>query len=194
MFFFFFFFFFQAEDGIRDLYVTGVQTCALPISSSTRTSSPSSTTSSAPTSTSKPSPTSPATTRRRSGWTSACAPSPTRTSGSTTSTSRSPSPPARRCGPRSRPSSPASGSKTSTPVPASSCAAGSPTRPATTRSASRHLLGDAVDVAAAEKDLARRHADHLALGENPPQDRRCLLIVPRDQQRHHDARVAEVEV
>src|SRR5690349_24178840 len=27
----FFFFFFQAEDGIRDLYVTGVQTCALPI-------------------------------------------------------------------------------------------------------------------------------------------------------------------
>src|SRR2546427_954832 len=32
--FFFFFFFFQAEDGIRDLTVTGVQTCALPISSS----------------------------------------------------------------------------------------------------------------------------------------------------------------
>src|SRR2546428_1917206 len=27
------FFFFQAEDGIRDLIVTGVQTCALPISS-----------------------------------------------------------------------------------------------------------------------------------------------------------------
>src|SRR5690349_24137457 len=26
------FFYFQAEDGIRDLYVTGVQTCALPIS------------------------------------------------------------------------------------------------------------------------------------------------------------------
>src|SRR5690349_24124844 len=26
------YFFFQAEDGIRDLYVTGVQTCALPIS------------------------------------------------------------------------------------------------------------------------------------------------------------------
>src|SRR6266496_5195903 len=26
------FFFFQAEDGIRFLYVTGVQTCALPIS------------------------------------------------------------------------------------------------------------------------------------------------------------------
>src|SRR2546427_1963454 len=29
--FFFSFFFFQAEDGIRDLTVTGVQTCALPI-------------------------------------------------------------------------------------------------------------------------------------------------------------------
>src|SRR5204862_3179404 len=29
-------FFFQAEDGIRDLYVTGVQTCALPISRSMR--------------------------------------------------------------------------------------------------------------------------------------------------------------
>src|SRR5256886_6698145 len=28
-------FFFQAEDGIRDLTVTGVQTCALPISSGT---------------------------------------------------------------------------------------------------------------------------------------------------------------
>src|SRR5206468_4691218 len=31
VFFFLFFFFFQAEDGIRDLIVTGVQTCALPI-------------------------------------------------------------------------------------------------------------------------------------------------------------------
>src|SRR5256886_14492322 len=30
-----FFFFFQAEDGIRDLTVTGVQTCALPIWAST---------------------------------------------------------------------------------------------------------------------------------------------------------------
>src|SRR5205823_4617280 len=29
---FLFFFFFQAEDGIRDKLVTGVQTCALPIS------------------------------------------------------------------------------------------------------------------------------------------------------------------
>src|SRR5260221_9933486 len=29
---YFFFFFFQAEDGIRDHCVTGVQTCALPIS------------------------------------------------------------------------------------------------------------------------------------------------------------------
>src|SRR5690554_7669246 len=30
---YFLFFFFQAEDGIRDADVTGVQTCALPISS-----------------------------------------------------------------------------------------------------------------------------------------------------------------
>src|SRR5205809_4465816 len=30
--FFTLFFFFQAEDGIRDVAVTGVQTCALPIS------------------------------------------------------------------------------------------------------------------------------------------------------------------
>src|SRR2546425_7824827 len=30
---YFFFFFFQAEDGIRDKLVTGVQTCALPICS-----------------------------------------------------------------------------------------------------------------------------------------------------------------
>src|SRR2546426_11091328 len=31
-----YFFFFQAEDGIRDYKVTGVQTCALPISFATR--------------------------------------------------------------------------------------------------------------------------------------------------------------
>src|SRR6266508_6691804 len=31
-----FFFFFQAEDGIRDGHVTGVQTCALPIWGPTR--------------------------------------------------------------------------------------------------------------------------------------------------------------
>src|SRR5436309_11094197 len=30
------FFFFQAEDGIRDFHVTGVQTCALPISEKER--------------------------------------------------------------------------------------------------------------------------------------------------------------
>src|SRR5207249_1593969 len=36
--FFFFFFFFQAEDGIRDRNVTGVQTCALPISFCCRSS------------------------------------------------------------------------------------------------------------------------------------------------------------
>src|SRR2546422_7377347 len=36
----FFFFFFQAEDGIRDVAVTGVQTCALPISRSPRRTAP----------------------------------------------------------------------------------------------------------------------------------------------------------
>src|SRR5690606_40923465 len=30
-----YYFFFQAEDGIRDFHVTGVQTCALPISDAT---------------------------------------------------------------------------------------------------------------------------------------------------------------
>src|SRR5690606_39886082 len=34
---FLFFFFFQAEDGIRDFHVTGVQTCALPIYTLPRT-------------------------------------------------------------------------------------------------------------------------------------------------------------
>src|SRR6266566_9090091 len=37
---FFFFFFFQAEDGIRDYKVTGVQTCALPIWGRCRTVRP----------------------------------------------------------------------------------------------------------------------------------------------------------
>src|SRR5256885_9687467 len=35
-----FFFFFQAEDGIRDYKVTGVQTCALPICSRGRSGGP----------------------------------------------------------------------------------------------------------------------------------------------------------
>src|SRR5260370_38424970 len=35
-----FFFFFQAEDGIRDSSVTGVQTCALPISLADHDSAP----------------------------------------------------------------------------------------------------------------------------------------------------------
>src|SRR5690625_7641968 len=35
-----FLFFFQAEDGIRDGHVTGVQTCALPISAATHPVAP----------------------------------------------------------------------------------------------------------------------------------------------------------
>src|SRR5579859_8217571 len=42
---YFVFFFFQAEDGIRDLTVTGVQTCALPISGPCGAPEPSSPTS-----------------------------------------------------------------------------------------------------------------------------------------------------
>src|SRR2546429_638158 len=34
------FFFFQAEDGIRDVAVTGVQTCALPLASHQHTANP----------------------------------------------------------------------------------------------------------------------------------------------------------
>src|SRR3989339_1388884 len=41
------FFFFQAEDGIRDLIVTGVQTCALPIFTHARTHATKSTSASA---------------------------------------------------------------------------------------------------------------------------------------------------
>src|SRR6266700_5864765 len=36
----YFFFFFQAEDGIRDFHVTGVQTCALPILAPERSGRP----------------------------------------------------------------------------------------------------------------------------------------------------------
>src|SRR2546429_3645283 len=36
------FFFFQAEDGIRDVAVTGVQTCALPISTDSNATLPTS--------------------------------------------------------------------------------------------------------------------------------------------------------
>src|SRR5687768_18061464 len=41
-------FFFQAEDGIRDVAVTGVQTCALPISSRCTPAAASSASTSAP--------------------------------------------------------------------------------------------------------------------------------------------------
>src|SRR5690606_40706849 len=41
-------FFFQAEDGIRDFHVTGVQTCALPISTTGHTHSSGNTAPAAP--------------------------------------------------------------------------------------------------------------------------------------------------
>src|SRR5688572_32478018 len=61
-----FFFFFQAEDGIRDLTVTGVQTCALPISTLRETPSCSATCSARPRSGPSPISTSLAGTFRRS--------------------------------------------------------------------------------------------------------------------------------
>src|SRR2546422_6620568 len=54
----YFFFFFQAEDGIRDVAVTGVQTCALPISTGARPGRKSTSSSTASTlAASRPSPT-----------------------------------------------------------------------------------------------------------------------------------------
>src|SRR2546427_8316653 len=52
----YFFFFFQAEDGIRDLTVTGVQTCALPISSVTEAPAPAANAATAPETGRKPAP------------------------------------------------------------------------------------------------------------------------------------------
>src|SRR5256885_8574102 len=49
-----YFFFFQAEDGIRDYKVTGVQTCALPISCRTASATTSSPGTSSPPSRSDP--------------------------------------------------------------------------------------------------------------------------------------------
>src|SRR5690606_13095799 len=48
------FFFFQAEDGIRDFHVTGVQTCALPIFSPSSTSTAGSSPGCAPPATASP--------------------------------------------------------------------------------------------------------------------------------------------
>ena len=79
-----------------------------------------STASSTPTSTSTASSTSPSGTPRTSGSTSACAPSASSSSTSARSTCAPTSPATRRCGPRSRRSSPASGSRRATPTPGSS--------------------------------------------------------------------------
>src|SRR5699024_11627466 len=63
-------FFFQAEDGIRDRNVTGVQTCALPICTASSTTAPAATRALSPTvkgpSTLAPAPTS--TLLPRVGW------------------------------------------------------------------------------------------------------------------------------
>src|SRR3712207_7092067 len=71
-----FFFFFQAEDGIRDIGVTGVQTCALPISATGSATTPT------PTTTATAWPTAPTTARR------------SRTATRTTTTTAAPATPA----------------------------------------------------------------------------------------------------
>jgi len=58
----------------------------------------------------------------------------------------------------------------------------------------RNLLGDAVDVAAAEQDLARGDADEIALGEATADDIGGLVVAARVEQREDDARGADVEV
>src|SRR3712207_6849975 len=77
-------FFFQAEDGIRDIGVTGVQTCALPIS---RWSSwPRSTALPCPSARRSPTPRRPAPARE---WSSSCATTAPARCPSTTTTSTS---------------------------------------------------------------------------------------------------------
>ena len=67
--------------------------------------------------------------------------------------------------------------------------------PAACASSGRHLLGDAVDVAAAEQDLARRaRRPPRARGSSAREDRRRLVVVALVEQRHDDPRVGEVEV
>ena len=58
----------------------------------------------------------------------------------------------------------------------------------------RYLLGDAVDVATAQQDLARRHAHHLVLGENLGQDRPGLVVGRRVQQRKDDAAIGDEKI
>src|SRR5262249_48880558 len=60
--------------------------------------------------------------------------------------------------------------------------------------AGRDLLGDAVDVAAAEEDLAGGDADDLAVGEGGGEDRGRLVVAGRVEQREDDPRVGDVEV
>src|SRR5579863_6297376 len=69
----------------------------------------------------------------------------------------------------------------------------SSTRPASAP-AERNLLRDAVNVAAAEQDLARRYAAYAPPGEQPPESRSRALVGARIEQRHDDAAVGDIEV
>ena len=62
------------------------------------------------------------------------------------------------------------------------------------RFAPRLLLRDAVDVAAAEQDLARRHANDLAAREQLRERGLGRAVGPRIEQRHHDVPVRDVEI
>src|SRR5699024_5566935 len=162
---FLFVFFFQAEDGIRDRNVTGVQTCALPISSTTR--SPISTTISAD----RPRrPTRMLSLRARprshrfSPWSppSPCTPPPPTSTATSTTTSTTSSPPS------DSPPSPTSATTTaaasSTPSPHAK-----PHKPPTTEGANHAI----------QPPQARRIRDRL-----PPRRRRRL----HRRNRHHRRR------
>jgi L-histidine Nalpha-methyltransferase len=86
-----------------------------------------------PTSTPPPSSTSLSGTPRTNGWTFACARSPSNSSTCERSTCARISPATKRCGPRSRPSSPATVSSRATATPGWSWSSGGPTRTSSTR-------------------------------------------------------------
>src|SRR5690606_8930192 len=60
--------------------------------------------------------------------------------------------------------------------------------------AERYLLRDAMNAAATEQDLARLYADHTPLRKEFLQLSRRHLVALRIEQRHHDARVADVGI
>src|SRR5687767_5573336 len=62
------------------------------------------------------------------------------------------------------------------------------------RSPGRHLLGDAVNVAATEQDFPRLHADDTTLRKDAAERSERLLVVSRIDQRHDDRGIRDVEI